>query len=399
MGDLGLRWEQTGKIVAENTARIEKVETRVEKEEARGDRLEHDLKKTKDELEDLKKSLVVVKEDAMKMSVAELGERESNKNNVIMHRVAESASNEPSERQAHDLEKLVNILKELGLINYIKAEDVKFIRRIGERKENQEARPMKVGFKYFNSKERLLESARNLNQIPDLRQISITNDLTDIQRKEENNLWKTAGDQNLAPTSDMKEKGLVMKVVGPRGHRRIIMATLRSSEEVDAEGRVRLKAGSRRREGAVSREQEPTTGANRVPLGSKEQGNGQGAVVGRSRGEEHEEQLRQGGEKRKRPSDRSSQSSDSGEEQEGREKERKAGSPSKSLEDYPDVMMFPVGRTEGGEEQGPPGGQGAVSRLAVPLGLRKTTALPFRSSSASSLMLPGVAGPRSPGLQ
>ena len=35
MGDLGLRWEQTGKIVAENTARIEKVETRVEKEEAR----------------------------------------------------------------------------------------------------------------------------------------------------------------------------------------------------------------------------------------------------------------------------------------------------------------------------------------------------------------------------
>ena len=31
MGDLGLRWEQTGKIVAENAAKIEKIETKLEK--------------------------------------------------------------------------------------------------------------------------------------------------------------------------------------------------------------------------------------------------------------------------------------------------------------------------------------------------------------------------------
>ena len=55
---LGLRWEQTGKLVAENTARIEKVETKVEKLEARGDTFENELKKTKDELEELKKSMI-----------------------------------------------------------------------------------------------------------------------------------------------------------------------------------------------------------------------------------------------------------------------------------------------------------------------------------------------------
>ena len=184
-----------------------------------------------------------------------------------------------------------------------------------------------------------------------------------------------------------------MKICSPQ-------APLRRNEEVDEEGRVRLRGGSRRREGAEGREQDLSSGANREPLGNKEQGNGQGAAVRESR---REEQLRQGREKRKRPADRSSQSSGSGEEEEegrGKEKGRKEGSPIKSLEDYPDVMMFPVGRTEGGEEQGPPGGQEALSRLGAPqLGLRKTTALPFRSNSASSLLLPRMAGPRSPGLQ
>ena len=133
MGDLGLRWEQTGKLVAENTARIEKVETKVEKLEARGDTFENELKKTKDELEELKKSVNQVKEDAMKMSLSEISERESNRNNVVIHRLPESCSSEPSKRQAHDLEMLQILLRELCLSNFIKAElreGIKFVRRI-----------------------------------------------------------------------------------------------------------------------------------------------------------------------------------------------------------------------------------------------------------------------------
>ena len=403
--DLGLRWEQTGKLVAENTARIEKVETKVEIQEAKGDKFKKELKKTKEELSDLRKSIATIKEDTMKSSLAEIGEREANRSNVILHRVPESASSEPSERQAHDLDMLNIILSELGLTNIIKAElreGLKFVRRIGEKKEQQEARPMKVGFTFFRDKERLMESARNLNQIPSLQQITIANDLTEMQRKEETSLWRKAGDQNLSPTSEMTDKGLVMKVVGPRGQRRMIMAPLRRNEEVDEEGRVRLRVGSRRREGAGIREQEeggdghgapsePTSGANREPLGRKEQGNGQGAAGGRSRREEQEEQLRQGREKRKRP-DRRSQSSASWEEEEGRgrEKGRKEDSPTKSLEDYPDVRLVPVRREERGEGQGHAGlgGHGGRSRLAAPGGL-KTTA-PFRSSS---LLQPRVSTP------
>ena len=52
MGDLGLRWEQTGKIVAENSAKIEKLETKVERQETRCDKLENALKKSKEEFEE-----------------------------------------------------------------------------------------------------------------------------------------------------------------------------------------------------------------------------------------------------------------------------------------------------------------------------------------------------------
>ena len=139
---------------------------------------------------------------------------------------------------------------------------------------------------------------------------------------------------------------------------------------------------------------DPTSGANREPLGRNEQGNERGAAGGRSRRQEQEEQLRQGRDKRKRTDDRSSQSSGS-EEEEGRrmgkEKERKEDMPTMTLKDYPDVRLIPVRREEGGESQGAPGlgGQGGRSRLAAPGG-GKTTALPFRSSS---LLLPRVSAP------
>ena len=47
----------------------------VEKQEARNDTFKNDLKKTKQELAELKKSMTAVKEDAMKMTMVEISER------------------------------------------------------------------------------------------------------------------------------------------------------------------------------------------------------------------------------------------------------------------------------------------------------------------------------------
>ena len=404
MGDLGLRWEQTGKIVAENVLRIEKIETMVEKMEAREDKLVNELRKAKEEVEDLKKSMTKVKEDAMIKSIAEISERENNRNNLILHGVKESASNDPSERQAHDAKMLQNILHHLGMSNYFKPdlkEDVRFLRRIGE-KQSEEARPLKIGFVFLSNKERLMESARYLNQIPDLKHVSIGNDLTNMQRKEETNLMRKASESNRTPSSEMKEKGLVAKVVGPRGHRRIILAPLRRNEEVDEEGRVRLMAGSRRREGAQNRLQDrrgghhaPVSGANRQPLGHREQGNGQGAAGEGSRREEQGlEQLCQEG--YKSPEQRS-QSFGSGEEVGEKEMGRE-----ESAQGKVQARTF-AGREERQLEvlQGL-AGTGGDNRFGAPWGQMKTTTPPFRSSSLllpTMVASPRLTWPRRPGQQ
>ena len=87
MGDMALRWEQTGNIVTGNSARIEKLEAQVGKEEARADKLEKDLKKTKTELEELKNNMAEMKKDATKTIMTEVSERENNHKNVIIHNV------------------------------------------------------------------------------------------------------------------------------------------------------------------------------------------------------------------------------------------------------------------------------------------------------------------------
>ena len=82
---------------------------------------------------------------------------------MILHGVAESTINYASERRTHDLEKLEIILREVGLSDSIKTQkDIKFTRRIGEKRQQQEARPIKVGFYYLSKKESALESANTL---------------------------------------------------------------------------------------------------------------------------------------------------------------------------------------------------------------------------------------------
>ena len=152
---------------------------------------------------------------------------------------------------------------------------------------------------YHYKKEILMQSAKNQKKIGELQHISIVHDLTEIQRKEETNLWEMACNQNLYHSREMTVKKLVTKVVGPGGHRRIIAAPLRRNEELDEEGRVRV----RRREGTRSREQQGeqfregapaniATGANREPLGRREQGNGQGAAAGGANSREQQETSR-----------------------------------------------------------------------------------------------------------
>ena len=89
MGDLALRWEQTGKIVAESSVKLEKIEAEVERQELRNGNLENELKKTKNELEELKDRMEGMKKEAVELSLIEISEREDNSNNVVIYNVPE----------------------------------------------------------------------------------------------------------------------------------------------------------------------------------------------------------------------------------------------------------------------------------------------------------------------
>ena len=244
----------------------------------------------------------------------------------------------------------------LNLSNVIRVEDFQFIRRIGKKTEQQEARPVKVGVIYQYKKEMIMEVAKNLNKIPNLRHISIGHDLMEIQRRGEASLWKKACEQNLAPSKEMTDRGLVMKVVGPRGQRRILATPLRWTEGVDEEGRVRTRG--MRREGARSREQERgklrdgapatvATGANLEPLGRRKRGNDQGAAAISSREQQETSRATQEEARLLRPgqvmqrAERWSQSSGSGEEGMERRKGRQELAP-RSLPNYSGVRREEV---------------------------------------------------------
>lgn len=59
----------------------------------------------------MKRSIHGIKRESMEMSMSELSERETNRNNVIIYNVPEATSNLPSERQAHDIKRLQNIFR------------------------------------------------------------------------------------------------------------------------------------------------------------------------------------------------------------------------------------------------------------------------------------------------
>ena len=72
----------------------------------------------------------------------------------------------------------------------------------------------------------------------EFRCISIVADLTQKQRKLEQDMFKRADKLNLERTSDQVSKNLVHKVLGRRGERILRQVELRENEVVNDQGRV-----------------------------------------------------------------------------------------------------------------------------------------------------------------
>jgi len=184
------------------------------------------IEKRQDKVQEL---LEREREKMRKERVEEMRERELRKKNVLIHRIEEAGerARNVQERKEWDLCSCENIFNALKL--KLTREDIKFCRRIGERKE--EDRPLLVGFKREASKEDLLDMVHELKNT-DFTEVGIVSDLTQEQRKDEAELSNEATRRNEARSEEEKSKNLIWRVVGRKGEKRLVRGQDREAEDV-----------------------------------------------------------------------------------------------------------------------------------------------------------------------
>ena len=112
---------------------------------------------------------------------------------------------------------------------------------MGQQKDLQ-ARPLLLIFKTRFDRDMLLDRAPRLSRHSEeeFRNISIFADLTQKQRKMEQDMFKKAENLNRERSADQISKNLVHKVLGRRGERVLRQVELRDKERVNELGRVVL---------------------------------------------------------------------------------------------------------------------------------------------------------------
>ena len=149
----------------------------------------------------------------------ELDLKESKKANLMLYNVREQDNNLPAIQRKQSDENLVrNIIAETGIAINIES-DLKFVARVGEYSD-EKVRPVTVGFRNINNRDKVLISAWKLGKSKNHHEISISPDLTKIQLSKEKELQQEAKDKNEALTGD-DAKNYIWKLIGVQGQRQL----------------------------------------------------------------------------------------------------------------------------------------------------------------------------------
>ena len=265
---------KTEQVLKAMSSRMKSVEEKVDKFETRQEQFEN------------KQELIVVKQDKVNTEfderlkklelntgskvMSEIDERMDKSNNLVIHRIPESNSNDSSEREAHD-NAFINVLmdKYLNIKGMDTDNKVKFIRRLGKKGEGDVARPALVGLRFTADLELVLDRSWMLAQSKNstAEQINIVRDLTTKQRQREADMVREAGRKNLERGAEELEQNFVYKVVGRKGEKREIKVPLRHGEVVDHEGLVTREPGMGRGNRGGRPSMTLATGGNKEPIG------------------------------------------------------------------------------------------------------------------------------------
>jgi len=170
----------------------------------------------------------------------ELEDRELRKLNVVFHGVGECPAEAAAgaERIEWDKQSCQNIFAELCLSTTMG--DIKFCRRLGERREGP--RPLLVGFHTEGERSNVLRNAPRLERTK-FSDVQVVPDLTKRQRERESGMRDEAQRRNESLSEDDKAKNLQWAVVGGRGERRLIKTTARQQNRPQGNQRDLMRGG------------------------------------------------------------------------------------------------------------------------------------------------------------
>jgi hypothetical protein len=216
--------------------------TRYEEQKLRLDELETKLEKIKSAEEEASRSTVEAKEEVwtkivskkvdkeikivndkvktveerLKIREEEDRQKELKKNNIIIHRFAESAIKEDEKKNSEDRKAVISLINDVLKVP-CKDKDIKKIFRLGKRTDTE--RPLLIEFQEGTMKNAVLENLSKLRLAEErYKKISVTHDMTKNEREQCRELVKQCKEK-----ASKEESGEWMfKVRGPPGAMRIV---------------------------------------------------------------------------------------------------------------------------------------------------------------------------------
>ena len=141
---------------------------------------------------------------------SELNNRNQRRLNIIVHGLVEpdASVKDLNTRITKDKEKIQQLMSQIEVDLQVN-DVVKFAKRLGAKSEQADrARPLLLGLKSIDHKERMLDNASKLNDMPEpWKSISIVQDLTTMQRGGEKKMREEAQRLTDEQSDDDKKTG------------------------------------------------------------------------------------------------------------------------------------------------------------------------------------------------
>ena len=205
------------------------------------DKLEKEVVSVRTDCEENRRNITSSTKSVKNDIFCEIREREERKLNVIFYGVPEAGDDvKGKERKVFDQEWVQDVAYAVKV--NLKETDVKFIKRIGEKKdENPDPRPILIGLKDAQIKSDLVSNSRSLKD-GEFDGIHIVPDLTKQQREEEAELVKEMHKRNAELDGDLNSE---WRVVGLKGEKRLVLSRIQErSHSYRGRGRGQSSRGS-----------------------------------------------------------------------------------------------------------------------------------------------------------